>query len=369
MTKFRNIQRKTYFIIAVLALMIALCWMVNQSSILRGMCPDSYKELKNAAVLISDNVRVLAAAQWGAFFILILAAAWIFYSLRKMRNSVAFDTSTKSGTIYLRIQVLAAITFAVLILGTLSIFKVNPKEGNFALIASIFTGIIGIIYSDAIKSITSYFYLSSNKQIHVGDWISLPKQGVDGKIRSVSMLTVTIDNWDNSVSTIPTYTLLNEHMQNFQRILSVNEVGRRLCKSFVIDTSSIHTLNTEDVAKIKSCLDGQSQDTITLKNVEYPTSNLRLYRQFIHHWLKNQKDITHDPRLLATLMEPTAEGIPLQIYVFLLKSQKEYFEKYQSEITEFIIMSMEWFGLRLYQRPSDYQISQLRPNAARYGVF
>lgn len=344
--------------------MIIICWFVSQIKALN--MPLSQHLYEDFPIPGSSDpifsIQSIPLIQWMSFISILIASFWIIYTLTKMRHSLAFDKTPKSGTIYLRTQILTVITLAVLIVGTFSIFNIDYKTGQFAIVFSIFTGIIGIIYTDVIRSITAYIHLSKNNHIKVGDWISIPKHGIDGKINSVSMISVSIENWDNSISTIPTYTMLNEHMQNFQRILDVDDIGRKLCKTFIIDSSSIHSLVEEEIKMLKEYLERQSQDIITLKDVKYPTNNLRLYRQFIHHWLKGQKDITHSPRLLAYLLDPTPEGIPLQIYVFLLTSQKEYFERYQSEITEFILMSMEWFGLRLYQRPSDHNIYKLSQN-------
>lgn len=336
MSKFKKINRTTTLIIIILIGLIAL---------------SAYMYRLSGPNLVYLQCLSIAA--------LIISTIWIIVKLNQMRRDLAFDTTRKSGTILFRTQVLTLVTIAILVFGLIAVLKIDPTKDKFPIAFAICTGIISLVFSDIIKSITAYTHLTANGHVHINDWIILPKHGVDGMVKSVSMLSVKIENWDNSVSTIPTYTLLNEHLQNYQRILDVNDYGRKLCKTFIIDTSSIHTMNEEEVEKLRLNLQGMSQSTISIKDVTYPTINLQLYRKFIHHWLKNNEEITYNPRLLASLQEPTPEGVPLQIYVFLKASMKEKFELRQSEITEFVIMSMEWFGLRLYQRPSDYQISRL----------
>lgn len=357
MNKFNKISRNTTAIVFLLVIMSIICWIVNQGILFNAESLQSQEEISRD--LIGGILPYDVLIQCLAFVLIMVMAIWILVKLNGMRQFVAFDNTKRSGTIHLRTQILTVLTLAVLVFGTFAIFRINPKDNQFALAFSICAGIIGIVFSDIIKSITAYTHLSTNGHIHIGDWISIPKQGVDGLVKSVSMLSVTVNNWDNSISTIPTYTLLNEHLQNFQRILDVADVGRKMCKTFIIDTSSIHTMTENDVVVLKEKLQALSQDTITLDEIQYPTINLQLYRKFIHHWLKNRKDVTHNPRLLASIQEPEPEGVPLQLYVFLLKSSREAFELLQSEITEFVIMSMDWFGLRLYQRPSDYQIARL----------
>lgn len=362
MNRFKKVNRTTVLVIFLLLIMIMISVGISQIGYLKTVLPQEVMKNITSIICYFGNplsVSPIIFIQWFSFVLIFATSIWIFIKLNVMRKSVAFDISKKSGTIHLRTQILTVLTIVVLVFSTLVIFSVNPTDSKFALVLSICTAIIGIVFPDIIRSITAYTHLSANNHLHIGDWISIPKQGVDGMVKSVSMLSVTISNWDNSISTIPTYTLLNEHMQNFQQILDINKYGRKLCKTFLIDASSVHSMTPDEVAILRSRLESLSQDTITLDDIVYPTLNLKLFRQFLHHWLKNQKEITHSPRLLATLMEPTAEGIPLQIYVFILKSGKEAFELIQSEITEFIIMSMDWFGLRLFQSPSDYQISHI----------
>lgn len=357
MDKFRKIQLNTTGIVVLLIIMALLCWAINQGGVLK---PELLSNAKGDTLIQLKEILSHGSFYRGAAFILIFAVSiWIIVKLNVMRRSVAFDDTKRCGTIHLRTQILTVLTIAVLVFGTFAIFNINPKDDKFAFAFTICAGIIGIVFSDIIKSITAYAHLSTNGHIHTNDWISIPKQGVDGKVKSVSMLSVTIENWDNSISTIPTYTLINEHLQNFQQILDVDTVGRKMMKTFIIDTSTIHAMSPDDVGELEKKLQALSQDTITFGKIEYPTLNISVYRQFIHHWLHNREGISQKPRLLASLQEPLPEGMPLQIYVFLLKSSKEDFERIQSEITEFVIMSMEWFGLRLYQRPSDYQIARL----------
>ena len=357
MDKFRKIQLNTSGIVVLLVIMALLCWAVNQGSVLKLELLSHAKG--ETLELLKETLSYGLFIRCAAFAVILIVSFWIIVKLNLMRRSVAFDDTKRSGTIHLRTQILTVLTIAVLVFGTFAIFRVNPKDNQYALAFSICAGVIGIVFSDIIKSITAYAHLSTNGHIHVNDWISIPKQGVDGKVKSVNMLSVTIENWDNSISTIPTYTLINEHLQNFQQILDVDTVGRKMMKTFIIDTSAIHAMSADDVGRLEKKLQELSQDTITFGKIEYPTLNISVYRQFIHHWLHNREGISQKPRLLASIQEPLPEGLPLQIYVFLLKSSKEDFERIQSEITEFVIMSMEWFGLRLYQRPSDYQIARI----------
>ena len=139
--------------------------------------------------------------------------------------------------------------------------------------------------------------------------------------------------------------------------------GRRMLRSFIIDTNSVVEYGKNEVDNLINIV--KEKDNLSEQNEQYnssrriknvftgtPILNLRLFREYLDFWLASNTNISPEPRLLVRVMEQTIEGIPLQVYVFITKNSLVEFEKVQSKITEHIITSMGWFGLKLYQRPA-----------------
>ncbi len=235
--------------------------------------------------------------------------------------------------------------------------------------------ILSLIFQDAIKGVVAYFHLRSNGLMHIGDWIQVPEKNIDGKIEDVSLSTVSVRNWDNTISSISLAILQAGAFKNNQEMIDKKTSGRRMYRSFTIDTRSIRPLSTEEISALEKLLESYGEDTISLRMSNIKSMhqlNIYLFRMYLRHWLMNHDDISRHPRLIVRLMEPTSEGIPIQVYTYITSTSVMPFELIQSEITEHILLSMEWFGLRLYQKPSGQDIESIitdsHKNNADYGI-
>lgn len=267
------------------------------------------------------------------------------YCLRKEEHKVTWA----------QIILLAAI--GMWLIGIVLIFNINSKKDSF-LAFSMIGMVLSYIFQDALKSVVAFFYLRANGLLKIGDWIEVKSHGIDGILKSITLTTVVIENWDTTTSSFPTFILKEGHFQNYQRMLDGKTHGRRMTANFIIDTGWIHTLKAEDVRRTKKRLEDAGQtDFVNMDEIKVGALNIELYRKYLYHWMMRQPKVSHQPRLLVRWLQQTNEGMPLQLYAFITETSLAPFEWQQSQIIEHTIKSLEWFDLQLYQSPSGYDAS------------
>lgn len=256
------------------------------------------------------------------------------------------------------------------IIGFVLIFNIKENPRVATAIGVIGT-LLGWIFQDKIKGVVAFLHLRSHNLLKVGDWLKVDKLGIDGEVQQMTLTSVTIYNWDTTTSTIPISALQTEHFMNLQNMMDGKTYGRRMFKTFVLDTGWFRTLTEDEIKELRDTInkrnkvefnsDEQKFDSLLMNlsacEVKDGILNAQLYRLYIHHWLMNHKHISQQPRLIVRWMEQKDSGMPLQVYAFIVDSNLAAFEWQQSQIIEHIIKSMDWFGLRLYQSPSAFDVS------------
>lgn len=222
-----------------------------------------------------------------------------------------------------------------------------------------FSFLLALIFQDTIKGVVSFIHLRFNNQLRIDDWIQVPGKGVDGEVRHVSLTKVTISNWDTTTSCIPTSMLHSEHFINLKNMMDGKTFGRRMFMTFILDTNWMHPISdAEASALIERCRkETDVLNYIPEKEITVGKLNAELFRLYLFHWLMNHQHISQQPRLIVRWREHQENGMPLQIYTFITDSGLASFEWQQSQIVEHIIKSLRWFGLRLYQNPSSFDVS------------
>jgi miniconductance mechanosensitive channel len=235
----------------------------------------------------------------------------------------------------------------------LLLFKVKENSKIAAAFAAV-SAIVSLVFQDKIKGVVAFVHLRMHHLLNIGDWIQVPGKGVDGEVKKVTLTSVTINNWDTTTSIIPISMLHAEHFINLQNMMSGKTHGRRMYKSFIIDIGSIHPISQEQKESLKKNVD--ITQFLPNDEIKEDVSNAHLYRMYLFHYLMNNRHISQQPRLIVRWMEQTEGGMPLQIYAFIIDSSLAAFEWQQSKIIEHIMTSLDWFALRLYQRPSGYDM-------------
>lgn len=206
--------------------------------------------------------------------------------------------------------------------------------------------ILMLIFKDSILGLVAGVQLSANDMLRPGDWITMNKYGADGTVIEVSLTTVKVQNFDKTITTIPPYILVSDSFQNWRGMQESK--GRRIKRSINIDLTSIRFYTPEELERIEKAglLEGLEYDK------EKPVVNLYLLRQYILNYLKKHKRIHKAYTLLVRQMQPTPEGLPLEIYCFTDTPVWPEYEAIQSEIFDYILAIIPMFGMRVYQRPA-----------------
>ena len=256
------------------------------------------------------------------------------------------------------------------IIGFVLIFNIKDNPRVATAIGVVGT-LLSWIFQDKIKGVVAFLHLRSHNLLKIGDWLMVDKLGVDGEVQQMTLTSVTVYNWDTTTSTIPISALQTEHFRNLQNMMEGRTYGRRMLKTFVLDTGWFRVLSREEIEILKERIQsGKETSTasndeirdflsknLSLDEINEGATNAQLFRLYIYHWLMNHKHISQHPRLIVRWMDHKEGGMELQVYAFIVDSSLAAFEWEQSKIIEHIIKSLDWFGLRLYQSPSAYDVS------------
>lgn len=226
------------------------------------------------------------------------------------------------------------------------------KESAAFLPLCIIGSVLTWVFQDAIKSIASFFFLRANGLLHIGDSIEVESHGIDGKVQSVSLTSVVVLNKDTTTSSFPTYLLQTGAFRNKQRVRDGLTFGKKMMKHFVVDTNRIHPLHSKEVAEIQRNI-GHDHPFV-VDAIKEGELNIHAYRLFVYHYLMENRFISHEPVVLVRWLDPTPYGLPLEIIAFIMDTKVLAYESHQSEIVEYLVSALPWFGLRLFQSPSSF---------------
>jgi miniconductance mechanosensitive channel len=277
---------------------------------------------------------------------------WVITSiLTALANvvSIAYDYTYKAREVPITgvIQVAKLVLVLMAILITIAI--IMNKSPLYLLSGfGAMTAILMVVFRDTLMGFVAGVQLATNRMVAIGDWIELTDHGVDGTVQEVGLISVKVENWDKTIVYLPTYVLIHESFKNWQGM--VNTGGRRMRRSLMIDLDSSKILSEEQLDELAKKHFGQSaEDWLEANELEKPVSNLTVFRVFTDNYLRNHKQVREDLTLMARLMQPTAAGLPLEIYAFCKQTEWMKYEAVQSSIVEYLYSVMPDFGLKNYQ--------------------
>lgn len=189
-----------------------------------------------------------------------------------------------------------------------------------------------------------------------GDWVVCQKAGANGEVVEIKLTTVKVRNWDNSIVTVPPYTLFTESFQNFQAMKLSG--GRRVSRSVLIDVNSVRFLTQKELDALSAAgmLEGIAD------HVKEKTVNLSLFRHYMENYIGTYPEvIAENPNMLymARQLQPTPQGIPIELYFFTTRTSWKPFEHLQADVFDHLYAVVSQFGLRIYQAPSGRDILAL----------
>jgi miniconductance mechanosensitive channel len=239
-----------------------------------------------------------------------------------------------------------------------------------------FTVVLMLVFKDTILGFVASIQLSGQDMVRIGDWIEMPKYGADGDVIDVSINTVKVRNWDKTITTIPTYGLVSDAFKNWRGMSESG--GRRIKRALNIDMSSTKFCTDEMLERfrkfdlIKDYV-AEKQEEIKVYNKEHDTdisqlingrrqTNIGVFRAYIISYLRNHPKIHQDMTFLVRHLEPTPNGLPVQIYVFSNDQAWANYEAIQSDIFDHLIAAIPEFELRVFQNPAGYDFKSLGKN-------
>ena len=236
------------------------------------------------------------------------------------------------------------------------------------------TAILLLVFKDTILSLVASVQLTAQDMVRVGDWIEMPQFGADGDVVDVQLHTVKVQNWDKTITTIPTHRLITDSFKNWR---GMSQSGaRRIKRAVYIDVSSIRFQTQDEVdhftrfALLKNHIDNKEQELADYNQgleteVDSEVNRRRLtnigtFRAYAYNYLKNHPKVHKDMTLIVRQLGPGPEGLPLEIYCFTNTTQWAVYEDIQSDIFDHLLAIVPEFGLRLYQKPAGSDLANLK---------
>ena len=212
--------------------------------------------------------------------------------------------------------------------------------------------VLMLIFKDSILGFVAGVQLSQNDMLRLGDWIQMPDGSANGTVEEITLNTVKVRNWDNTLSMIPPYTLVTTTFKNWRGMQESG--GRRVDKCIFIDMNTLETCTPDMIADLRKAvpLINSALKSINQEPSDnYTLTNIQLYRLYIGTYLRQNKEVNTSLDIIITQKEATAYGLPIEVYFFLNDKRWAYYEQKQSDIFDHLMTMAHEFGLRLYQRP------------------
>lgn len=241
------------------------------------------------------------------------------------------------------VQVLQVLLFFI---GGIVIIAVLVNKSPMTLFAGLgaSAAVLMLVFKDSILGFVAGVQLSANDMLRIGDWIQLPNGVANGTVEEITLNTVKIRNWDETISTVPPYTLVNNSFQNWRGMQESG--GRRVNKNIYLDMTTLKFCTPEDLDAIRKNIplmaDYQPAEG------EVPT-NSQLYRIYIERYLRSLPVVNQDMDLIISQKEPTTYGVPIQVYFFSRNKVWREYERIQSDIFDHLLAIVGKFDLKLYQ--------------------
>jgi miniconductance mechanosensitive channel len=236
------------------------------------------------------------------------------------------------------------------------------------------TAILLLVFKDTILSLVASVQLTAQDMVRVGDWIEMPQFGADGDVVDVQLHTVKVQNWDKTITTIPTHRLITDSFKNWR---GMSQAGaRRIKRAIYVDVSSIRFQTQDEVdhftrfALLKDHVEDKEQELADYNEglateVDSEVNRRRLtnigtFRAYAYNYLKNHPKIHKSMTLIVRQLGPGPEGLPLEIYCFTNTTEWAVYEDIQSDIFDHLLAIVPEFGLRLYQKPAGSDLANLK---------
>lgn len=312
-----------------------------------------------------------------AYIVVVVVAVSI--SLLGALNDI-YDNTRRRARVPIKGYVQVA-QIVVVIIGGIVLFSTLLDKSPIGVLSGLgaATALIILVFRDTILSFVASIQLATNDMVRIGDWISMPQYGADGDVIDVALHTVKIQNWDKTISTIPTHKLMQESFKNWRGMMESG--GRRIARAIHLDMSSVHFLTADDrerlskVVLLREYLEKKESELEAWNEAHgidpgspidgRRLTNLGTFRAYLAEYLRANPHIHPDMTFLVRQLPPSPDGLPIQIYVFSKDLRWAEYEGIQADIFDHVLAALPVFGLRVFQHPSGHDLRLLAPSSAK----
>lgn len=309
--------------------------------------------------IISSTVLFFIEIFFIAIIILIIDS--LLSTLNDYYDRFSFSKDHPIKAVIQIIKIVSYIVGILVIIATLF----SKDLGSIFLSLGTLSAVLMLIFKDPILGFVGGLQLIFNKMVSIGDWISMPKFGADGTILEINLTTVKVQNWDKTITTIPTYSLISDSFQNWKGMETSG--GRRIKRHVNIDMDSIRFCTQEmldkfgkiDVLKeYVNATQKQVEDYNTKHNINPEIlvngrrqTNIGIFQEYLRKYLSNRSDINHSMTFMIRQLQPSEKGIPIEVYVFTKTIKWIEYEGIMADIFDHILAVVPEFDLKIYQFP------------------
>jgi miniconductance mechanosensitive channel len=307
----------------------------------------------------------------GAFIYMVIIALLVVDAFLNTCHDI-YQTFEVSKEIHIK-GVVQAIKIILIFIGGILILSTITNKTPLYFLSGLgaLTAVLMLIFKDAILGFVAGIQLSANNMVHKGDWVEMPQFGADGDVLDVSLTTVKIQNWDKTITTIPTYSMISNSFKNWRGMQESG--GRRIKRALYIDMTSIRFCDDkmlERFSKIQYISEYIEQKSTELSEYNQKhgveafslvngrkLTNIGTFRAYVEAYLRNNPKIHQHMTFLVRQLAPTNHGLPLEIYVFSNDQVWARYESIQADIFDHFLAAIPVFDLRVFQNPSgaDFQ--------------
>lgn len=239
------------------------------------------------------------------------------------------------------------------------------------------SAVLMLIFKDTILGLVASVQVSSNDMVRIGDWIEMPKFGADGNVIQINLNTVKVQNFDKSITTIPTYYLISDSFRNWRGMQTSG--GRRLKRAIHIKLSSIHFASEEEIARLREIQllrpyidaklteivqDNEANQVDTSNPINgRRLTNVGLFRKYIEAYTRSKRDINHDMTLMVRHLAPGEKGLPIELYMFTNTTVWLEYEAVVADIFDHILAVVPFFNLEIFELPASDDIRNMKLQA------
>ena len=235
------------------------------------------------------------------------------------------------------------------------------------------SAVLILVFKDTILGFVASIQISINDMVRIGDWITFQKYGADGDVIEINLASVKVQNFDNTITTIPTYSLISDSFQNWRGM--VESEGRRIKRSLIIKQESVKFLSNEDLEKLKKIdlislyietrqadieeYNSQNEINKELAINGRNLTNIGVFRKYLDSYLENHSAINENMMIMVRQMDPTPQGIPIQIYAFSSDKRWLNYEYIMADIFDHSLAAVPFFDLELFELPNSTSFNKI----------